>query len=31
MVLRHMAEDRKELEIECLKEQEPEIQYWNKI
>lgn len=31
MVLIPMAEDRKELEIVCLKEQELEIQYWNKI
>ena len=31
MVLITMAEDRKELEIVCLKEQEPEIQFWNKI
>jgi hypothetical protein len=31
MVLIPMAEDRKELEIVCLKEQEPEIQFWNKI
>ena len=30
-VLIPMTEDREELEIVCLKEQEQEIQYWNKI